>query len=425
MTELTIIIGGGLAGVTSFYELTARGLPCLLIEAEADVARGTSFANGGGLHPSLPDPWNNPGIGRHLFASLFQRDASMKLHPAQIPQLAGWGMAFLRQSTRKNYDAITLANFDLAEYSTRQTEALQQFLNLDYDSAAPGTLKLLRSQAERDEALRLADMLAAKGLRYEALSRADMLAREPSLAEAQNVVGAVRFPDDGIGDARRFCEGVAAVALKKGGEMRLNTKVDSLLVEGGAVVGVRMGEEAIRGRVVLAAGVAASDLVRPLGLRLPIRPAKGYSLTLEAGHVLDQCPHHLLVDPMQHIAITPLGQRLRILGMVEFVGHDRRVEPRRLSQLRGFFETLLPDLAQKLDWDGAQGWAGLRPMSADGRPFIGACPIDGLWLNCGHGHLGWTMAVGSARILADTLIGKSPEIDAAAFSPDARRRRLR
>ena len=425
MKDLTIIIGGGLAGVTSFYELTVRGLPCLLLDAEADIARGTSFANGGGLHPSLPDPWNNPGIGRHLFASLFQPDAAMKLHLGQIPRLAGWGVAFLRHSALKNYDAITRANFDLAEYSTRQTEALQQFLNLDYDNAAPGTLKLLRSQAERDEALRLADMLAARGLRYEAFERADLLAHEPCLAAAQGVVGALRFPDDGIGDARRFCEGLAEAALKNGGEMRLNTKVKNLLVEGGAVAGVQLHDEEIRGRVVLAAGVAAADLARPLGVRLPIRPAKGYSLTLDAAHLTEHRPHHLLVDPMQHIAITPLGDRLRILGMAEFVGNNTRTEQRRLAQLRGFFTTLMPELAHHLDWDNAQGWAGLRPMSADGRPFIGASDVEGLWLNCGHGHLGWTMAVGSARILADAITSKRAEIETAAFSPNAARRRLR
>jgi D-amino-acid dehydrogenase len=111
--------------------------------------------------------------------------------------------------------------------------------------------------------------------------------------------------------------------------------------------------------------------------------------------------------------------------MVEFVGADRRVDPRRLSQLRGFFENLMPDLADELDWEQAEGWAGLRPMSADGRPFIGPSGIDGLWLNCGHGHLGWTMAVGSARLLADDITGASPEINAAPFSPDAARRRLR
>ena len=423
-TDLTIIIGGGLAGVTSFYELSARDKPCLLLDSESAVAQGTSFANGGGLHPSLPDPWNNPGIGRHLFASLFQRDAAMKLHVSQLPKLIGWGMSFIRNSRRGAYEAITRANFDLAEYSTRQTQALQQFLNLDYDAAAPGTLKLLRSAGDRDEALRLADMLAEKGLAYEELNRAALLACEPSLRDAADLIGALRFAGDGIGDARRFCEGLAAAAASRGGKMRLNTKVEHLLIENGKVCGVRLKDEEIRGTVVLAAGVAAAQLARPLGLNLPIRPAKGYSLTLDAAGQDDR-PQHLLVDPLPHIAITPLGSRLRILGMAEFSGFDRHIDPKRLQQLHRFFADLLPQLAERLDWQKAEGWAGLRPMSADGRPFIGPSGIDGLWLNVGHGHLGWTKAVGSARILADTMTGRAAEINAAPFSPNADARRLR
>ena len=423
-TDSTIIIGGGLAGVTSFYELSARDRPCLLLDSESAVAQGTSFANGGGLHPSLPDPWNNPGIGRHLFTSLFQRDAAMKLHVSQLPKLIGWGVSFIRNSRRGTYEAITRANFDLAEYSTRQTQALQQFLNLDYDAAAPGTLKLLRSAGDRDEALRLADMLAEKGLTYEELDRVSLLTCEPSLLDAPDLIGALRFAGDGIGDARRFCEGLSAAAIERGGKMRLNTKVEHLLVEHGKVCGVRLKGEEIRGTVVLAAGVAAAQLARPLGLNLPIRPAKGYSLTLDAAGQAD-CPQHLLVDPLPHIAITPLGSRLRILGMAEFIGFDRHIDPKRLQQLRRFFADLLPQLAERLDWQKAEGWAGLRPMSADGRPFIGPSGIDGLWLNVGHGHLGWTKAVGSARILADAMTGREAEINAAPFSPDAVARRLR
>lgn len=425
MSDLTIIIGAGLAGVTSFYELSARNKPCLLIDSESDVAHGASFANGGGLHPSLPDPWNNPGIGRHLLASLLKPQATMKLHLAQLPDLMGWGASFLRHSRRDKYRAITQANFFLAEYSTRQTEALQQFLNLDYEAAAPGTLKLLRSDAERTDALRLADMLAVNGLTYEALTQADLMAREPSLKSAKDLIGALRFGGDGVGDARKFCSGLAAAAMARGGQMRLNETVQSLLVEGDAVVGVRLQDEEIKGQVVLATGAKAAQLTKPLGINLPIRPAKGYSLTLDAAQIESDGPHHLLVDPKQHIAITPLGKRLRILGMAEFAGFDRRIDPRRLAQLRAFFTHLLPDAAAKLDWQNGQGWAGLRPMSADGRPFIGASDIEGLWLNCGHGHLGWTMAVGSARILADTIQGSAPEIDAAPFSPNAARRRLR
>lgn len=425
MSDVTLIIGGGLAGVTSFYELLSRGKKCVLLEAEADVARGTSFANGGGLHPSLPDPWNSPGVGRHLATSLFDRHAAMRLDVRQIPDLFGWGLSFLRHSARRRHAAITRANYQLAAYSTAQTDALRQLLNLNYGHASPGTLKLFSSAGEREEALRLADMLAADGLEYQSLSRAQLIEKEPSLHAAHNVSGGLYFPNDGIGDARVFCEQLAAKCEALGGEIRLATKVERLLVENRRIVGVRLATEELRGDVVLCAGVAANKIGKSVRLDLPIRPAKGYSLTFDRAETSAALPTHAMVDPTTHISVTPLGERLRILGMAEFVGHDARIRPERLALLQRFFERLFPDAAAHIDWSKAHGWAGLRPMSADGRPFIGPSKIDGLWLNCGHGHLGWTKAVGSARILADLMTGKKPEINALPFSPNAAERGLR
>ena len=417
-----IIIGGGLAGVTSFYELAARGHAVQLIDAAPTPAQGASFANGGVLHPSLPDPWNNPGIGRTLFASLFDPLAPMKLHIGQLPTLIGWGLSFLRNSAPARHKAITRANFDLAHYSTRQTDALRQRLNLAYEQAEPGTLKLLRSEAEKADALAMADMLAAQGLRYEVLDRAALLAREPVLAQAEDgLAGAIYAPDDRVGNARLFCELLLQAALAAGGTAQFDTAVEKLLIDGGRVIGVQLaGGEMVSGDVVLCAGAQSATLAAQAGVSLPIRPAKGYSLTLYAAQLTTRLTHPL-VDPQLHIAVTPLADKIRILGMAEFAGFDTQVDPRRLALLRGFFERLLPDMAQELDWANGQGWAGLRPMSADGRPFVGASARDGLWLNCGHGHLGWTMAVGSAHLLADLYDGRKPEIDDAAFAPSERR----
>ena len=417
-----IIIGGGLAGVTSFYELAARGHAVQLIDAAPTPAQGASFANGGVLHPSLPDPWNNPGIGRTLFASLFDPLAPMKLHIGQLPTLIGWGLSFLRNSAPARHKAITRANFDLAHYSTRQTDALRQRLNLAYEQAEPGTLKLLRSEAEKADALAMADMLAAQGLRYEVLDRAALLAREPVLAQAEDgLVGAIYAPDDRVGNARLFCEALLQAALAAGGTARFDTAVAKLLIDDGRVTGVQLaGGEMVSGNVVLCAGAQSATLAAQAGVSLPIRPAKGYSLTLDAAQLTTRLTHPL-VDPQLHIAVTPLADKIRILGMAEFAGFDTQVDPRRLALLRGFFEQLLPNMAQELDWTNGRGWAGLRPMSADGRPFIGASARDGLWLNCGHGHLGWTMAVGSAQLLADLYDGRKPEIDDEAFAPIERR----
>lgn len=420
-----IIIGGGLAGVTSLYELSARGIAATLLDAEAAPAQGASFANGGVLHPSLPDPWNNPGIGRILASSLFDRLAPMRLHAGQVPNLLGWGLAFLRNSAPARHKAITRANFDLAHYSTRQTDALRQLLNLQFDHAEPGTLKLLRSEAEKTDAVAMAQMLAAQGLRHEVLDAAALLAREPMLAAAaQPPVGALYFPDDRVGNAQQFCDALLQAALAQGGTARFQSKVAGLTVAQSRITGVTLSTgERLTGDVVLCAGAQAAGLARQAGVSLAIRPAKGYSLTLAASHLETRLTHPL-VDPQLHIAVTPLGDKIRILGMAEFAGFDTKVDPQRLVMLQRFFEQLLPDMAAQLDWQAGQGWAGLRPMPADGRPYIGAAPRDGLWLNCGHGHLGWTMAVGSARVLADLYQGRMPEIEAAPFAADKVQRAL-
>ena len=411
-----IIIGGGLAGVSTLYELVSRGVPAVLLDAGPAVADGASHANGGVLHPSLPDPWNNPGIGRTLFASLFDPTAPMKLHVSQLPNLITWGLDFLRNSAPARHKAITQANFNLAHYSTRQTDALRQHLNLQFEHATPGTLKLVRTPKEQADALDMAEMLSAQGLRYEALDRSALLAREPTLSQAKEPLqGALYFPDDRVGNARLFCAALLAEAEKRGGVARFNTHVTRLVLADGRVAGVQLGEEVLHGDVVLCAGAHSAALAKRVGVSLAIRPAKGYSLTLSAGG-LDAPLTHPIVDPQLHIAVTPLGEKIRILGMAEFAGFDNHVVPSRVAMLRHFFEQLLPDMADGLDSQQGEAWAGLRPMSADGRPVIGESQCEGLWLNCGHGHLGWTMAVGSARLMADIYMGRKPEIAAEAFS---------
>jgi D-amino-acid dehydrogenase len=417
-----ILIGAGLAGVTSFYELAARGLPTVLIDGETQIAQGASFANGAVLHPSLPDPWNNPGIGVPLLASVFNPLAPMKLHLGQVPKLLGWGASFLRNSAPARHRAITQANYSLAQYSTRQTDALRQSLGLQFEASEQGTLKLFHTSAERAAALAMAELLAPQGLVYEKLDADALLAREPSLAQAGDPpMGALYFPDDRVGNARVFCEQLLAQGQKLGGELRLGVQATKLLRESGRVVGVEVDGEALLGQVVVSAGVGGRALLAPLGINLPVQPAKGYSLTLSTASLEGTVLAHPLVDPRLHISVTPLPDRLRILGMAEFIGHDRAIEPSRLRLLQQFFERLLPDMAAQLDWAAGEAWAGLRPMSSDGRPFIGATPIEGLWLNCGHGHLGWTMAVGSARLLADLMTGATPEIAPAPFAVSGRK----
>ena len=375
-----LIIGGGLAGVITVLR-RARGLPAVLLDAADAPAQGASHANGAVLHPSLPDPWNSPGIAAPLLASLFDPNAAMKLHLRQIPNLFGWGLDFLRHAALQRHRAVTRANYALAQYSTRQTDALRQLLNLQFEDSAPGTLKLFRNAAEKSAALALADMLAEQGLTYELLDRPALLAREPQLQHAVSPIeGALHFPDDRVGNARLFCDRLVAEATAQGGVWRGGAKVDRLLVDKGRVVGVALGAEHLYGEVVLCAGADAPVLAKQAGVHLPIQPAKGYSLTVPLDGVQDAAVTHPIVDPQLHIVLTPLPGRIRLLGMAEFIGFDRRIAPRRIALLRGFFEKLMPQLADRLDWQAAEPWAGLRPMSSDGRPFIGAAGPEGLWV---------------------------------------------
>lgn len=413
-----LIVGGGLIGVTTLYELTMCGRAAILLEAESELACGASFANGGVLHPSQPAPWNAPGIGWELLRGLFLPTAPIKIHPTQLPHLFFWGLQFLRYATRHHHNQAARDNFKLAHLSTQATIALSDALDLNYDNRATGMMQIFRTSHSLDKAVRQAEKLAAHGLRYKILDTDAIRAADPQLdATACAAAGALHFEGDYIGDAHQFIKQLAAQATREGGQIRLNTKVTGLLVNNGRAIGVQTDDGSLTGEVVLACGHAMQPLTAG-HFRLPIQPAKGYSVTLDAIHCATDLPTCPVVDVSSHIAVTPLGQKLRVLGMAEFIGQDTRIDLRRLAILKQATHRLYPRLASQLDWHAAINWAGLRPMSVDGRPLIGPSPIDGLWLNGGHGHLGWTMAYGSAQILCNQMLGHPRlNFDVAPFLP--------
>lgn len=412
-----VIVGGGLLGVATLYELVSRGEPAVLLEANQSVADETSFANGGMLTPSMPDPWNSPGVGAHLIESLFDPKSPLKLRWKAIPGLTFWGLEFLRNSAPKRHAATTDANYHLASYSTKKTDDLRRELGLKYDFSDTGTLKVFESEAAMDGPRALAERLEVHGLKFEALDREQTIAAEPQLGPIKDrIVGALRYPDDHVGDARKFTQDLSKRAMAAGGEIRFGARVDRILREDGRVSGVEVGGEVLKAKsLVLAAGVSAAGLGRALGIRLPIAPAKGYSFTIDASALGNEMPRVPVIDDAMHAAVVPLGQRLRFVGTAEFAGRDTNIDPVRVDNLKALFERMYPHLSDRVDLSTGQAWAGFRPMSADGRPFISQSPIEGLWLNCGHGHLGWTKAVGSARLLADQMLGTPTEIDATPF----------
>nr|WP_070959318.1 FAD-dependent oxidoreductase [Hyphomonas sp. Mor2] len=414
-----IVIGGGLAGTTSFLELTRRGLSVLLIDANKQIADGASYANGGMLTASMADPWNGPGVFKHILASLFDPKAAMKLRFKSIPEMVPWGVKFLANSTPHKYANAVLQNFLLAKFSLEATKTLVQDLNQAHLVAESGTLKVFENHSAFAEQLNNAERLAKEGLRFQVLNPDDVREIEPNLSGTKiNLVKGIYYPDDMVGDARAFCIAVADEAKKSGGQIWLDTLVETILVENGQVVGVRSkSRTAFANKVIVAAGDASPKLVKPMRIGLAIKPVKGYSITFNI-HGDNHRPKIPIIDDAMHAAVTPIGDKLRVVGTAEFTGKDKRLSQSRLDNLMALLARVYPEISVKLDTNSGEAWTGFRPMSADGLAYVGPTHISGLWLNTGHGHLGWTMAVGSSRILAQQMFGDTPSINPKPFFPN-------
>jgi D-amino-acid dehydrogenase len=288
---------------------------------------------------------------------------------------------------------------------------------LAFDDLKRGTLKIFRSDQTLQTALDVSRNLEPFGLTATLVSGRDLSRIEPCLSPIQNeLAGAVFYPDDESGDAHLFCRAMARTIGELGGEFRYGAAVSSIDVRGGKVRGVRLADEILDAEtVVVAAGVSSPALVGRLGVDLAIKPVKGYSMTYEVATDTPM-PRVPVIDDAYHAAVTPLGSRLRVAGTAEFAGRNLTLDQTRVGNLSRFFADLYPELADARTLATGKPWAGLRPVAADGRPYIGPAAVEGLWVNSGHGHLGWTMAAGSARLLVDLMTGQAPALDPADYA---------
>jgi D-amino-acid dehydrogenase len=412
-----IIIGAGLTGVMAAWQLNKRGHNVTVLDAREGPALETSFANAGALTSSQPEPWNQPGVFWQLLASFFDPHAPMKLRLAPLPGLITWGLRFLRNSTHARYKKASLANFELSRHSLQLTQQTGVELGISFDNHRIGTLKLCADQATLDAAISNADLLVSKGLNYKALNQEQTIALVPQLSSVKDTfVGSVHFPDDESGDAKAYTQSLKEAAEKAGVSFEWNTKVMSLMDRGGDIIGVYTENEEIEADVIIvAAGHAAWTLLKPHGLHLPVRPVKGYSITLDMSDVKNK-PEMPIVHERLHAMATPMGNRLRVAGTAEIAGNNKTIQLDRIENLKTMVKTMYPDFADQILQGDLQAWAGLRPISADGRPFIGETRAPGLWLTTGHGHLGWTQAMGSADLLGAMIDGEDPAIDPTPFS---------
>ncbi|WP_435102823.1 D-amino acid dehydrogenase [Arhodomonas sp. AD133] len=407
-----LVIGGGVIGATTAYFLTEAGHEVTLVDRQPSLAAEGSFANGGMVHASHTEPWNTPAAIRQLVRWIGREESPLLLRPSQIPNLIGWGLGFLRYSSARHHERSTRVNTRLAVYSQRMLADIRARTGIDYEAEQRGIMKIFRDRAELEHAITASALTESLGVRYEALDVDGVVAREPALADVRDeLAGGIYYPDDESGDAHLFTEALAAVVSERGGSLRLGEQV--LRLEGGAGGVDRVVTdqgEITADRYVLAAGVEAPVLAKPLGVRLPIKPVKGYSATLPAaGH--PGVPATPIIDEGQKVVITRLGERLRVAGTAEFAGYDRSIRQRRVEIVVRQALANFPQYAGSVDTTAAEPWACLRPMTMDGPPLLGASGVPNLLLNTGPGHLGWTFAAGAGRVVADLVDERTPEID--------------
>jgi D-amino-acid dehydrogenase len=407
-----VIIGGGLQGLATAFTLLNRGEDVLILEKDEDVATAASFANAGMLTPSQSSPWNSPNDILQILKGIGKKDSPMSLNPLAIPSLFFWGLKFLFNSTPTRFDRITSNLFSLGNFSKHLTQKIREDFDISYDESLLGTLKIYRDAQNFDKASELQTKMFSGNKEFSIMDTESLTNLEPALKEIRNdLAGGIHFPNDETGDAYKFCKKLEELIRSNGGRILTNTNINKILVNKGKVNCVVTDRAILQTkRVVVCAGSWSRRLLKQTKLNLPVRPVKGYSLTYDTAG-LNNKPNISLVDESVHTAVTPFHNRIRVAGTAEFVNFDDSIHPKREKYLNKMLESVYPSLYKQIDKTSGKIWHGFRPMSADGLPFIGKTKIDGLFVNCGQGHLGWTLAMGSAELLADQIQDKESEID--------------
>lgn len=403
-----IVLGAGVVGTTTAYYLARAGHQVDVIDRQPAAGMETSFANAGQVSPGYSAPWAGPGIPLKAMKWMLMTHRPLVIRPLLDPFMWRWMALMLRNCSEAAYQVNKSRMVRLAEYARDCLRALREETGIAYDARQRGTLQLFRTQKQLDHVPEDTRVLDAGGVAYEVLDRAGCIAAEPALARsAGKFLGGLRLPGDETGDAHQFTQRLAAIAAGMGVVFHYGATIERLLAEGGRVSGVQAGGMAhTADRVVVAMGSFSRRLLAPLGIDLPVYPVKGYSLTVPIADPAG-APVSTVMDETYKVAITRLGERMRIGGTAELAGFSAVLSEPRRATLAFSAHDLFPD---GCDLAKAQFWTGLRPMTPDGTPLIGATLIEGLFLNTGHGTLGWTMSCGSGRLLADLISGRAPDI---------------
>ncbi len=413
-----LVIGAGVAGMTAAYSLQQAGHQVTVLDREAKPGQGASFANGAQLSYSYVAPLAAPGVVGKAMGWALDPDGPLQLKPSLGLAQWRWLAEFMRCCTAERFAATTVELLALGQYSRRLMHSLMQRETLDFCWRMNGKLVVFRDQSELDGAAAVARLQAEHGSEQQVLDAGECLRLEPALEALRDVLaGGVFTPSEEVGDAQRFCAGLRSLLAERGARLLFGRRVTGLLLRGGAAVGAETAEGPVEAdAVVLAGGAAAVHLLAPLGVRVPVYPLRGYSLTLPVGPQ-HRPPRLSITDSHHKIVYAPLnepyGARLRVAGMVDLAGESTEQPRARLETLARQAEASFPAAA---DWGRAESWAGLRPATSDGKPIVGPSGIPGLWLNLGHGALGFTLAAATAQMLTDMLGGEAPALAPEPFA---------
>jgi D-amino-acid dehydrogenase len=406
-----LILGSGVVGTSAAYYLARAGHEVTVLDRQPAPGMETSFANAGQVSPGYSSPWAGPGVPLKALKWLLMRHRPFVIWPRADLRLGFWLAQMLANCTESAYRTNKARMVRLAEYSRDVLGALRADTGIEYDARQRGTLQLFRTQQQLDHIGDDTAVLDTFGVPYELLDPAGCVRAEPALGLVPgHFVGGLRLPGDETGDAHLFTQRLAVLAASRGVTFRHGVRIERLATEGDRVTGVVTQDGTLTAdRYVVALGSYSAALLRPLGIMLPVYPVKGYSLTLP---VTDEAaaPVSTVMDETYKVGITRLGERIRVGGTAELAGFSLKLRAPRRQTLEHSVGDLFPrggDLAQ------AKFWTGLRPMTPDGTPIVGGTRFSNLFTNTGHGTLGWTMACGSAQLLADLISGTPP-----AISPD-------
>ena len=406
----TLVIGAGVVGVTTAYYLAKSGHQVTVVEKESEVATLASAGNAGLIAPGHSFGWASPSAPKELLRSLTIEDTALRVNPFKAPGMGMWGIKFLRECTAERAVKNTLVKLRLAQYSQRMLDQIAADEHIDYDDIHEGLLYIYRDPKRFEAGIEKMKLVQEHGQKQDVLDADGVVEAEPTLAPVKHkLAGAIYGVTDSSGDSVKFTRGVQAVCERMGSRFLFGRGVRKLIAGNGKVHSAVMedGDSLAADVFVLAAGVQSPRIARTVGIRLPIAPAKGYSATFPVKNNGGRLMRVGAVDEQLLVAWCRMGDRLRMTSSAEFTGYETTYTERDLRMIRKLAADLLPDAA---DYDKGTYTACNRPMTPDGPPILGTAKHENLYFNSGHGHMGFTMACGSSRIVADLIDGKNPEI---------------